>query len=281
VRLTFSCELLSESYLCIIVHNRFYFSIKRQRLWIAFRIVSLHYRSQHSNRGKKHRHSCELLSESYLCIIVHNFCKQIMKGRIVVNCFQNRIFALSFTTLSELNGDYYKLWIAFRIVSLHYRSQHQLIDNPITFVVNCFQNRIFALSFTTCIIDYGLLHKLWIAFRIVSLHYRLQPTHRRDGHKYSCELLSESYLCIIVYNWRREHISHSLVVNCFQNRIFALSFTTWPVDTSLPPALWIAFRIVSLHYRLQQVIAVNVSRCSCELLSESYLCIIVYNICQL
>ena len=67
----------------------------------------------------------------------------------------------------------------------------------------------------------------------------------------SCELLSESYLCIIVHNPRGRQASTHEVVNCFQNRIFALSFTT----------------------------LLNSARndFSCELLSESYLCIIVHN----
>ena len=46
--------------------------------------------------------SCELLSESYLCIIVHNMTVGNKSGYVVVNCFQNRIFALSFTTMTLL-----------------------------------------------------------------------------------------------------------------------------------------------------------------------------------
>ncbi len=46
--------------------------------------------------------SCELLSESYLCIIVHNMTVGNKSGYVVVNCFQNRIFALSFTTWRDL-----------------------------------------------------------------------------------------------------------------------------------------------------------------------------------
>ena len=225
VRLTFSCELLSESYLCIIVHNRFYFSIKRQRLWIAFRIVSLHYRSQQQQRRPWVDQGCELLSESYLCIIVHNW----------------RTFVLIVDWL----------WIAFRIVSLHYRSQLWMRLLRRLMVVNCFQNRIFALSFTTSPTSSNPGCKLWIAFRIVSLHYRSQREVEDNVNFFSCELLSESYLCIIVHNVKSRLAGLRKVVNCFQNRIFALSFTTHLKNQSLIPRLWIAFRIVSLHYRSQ------------------------------
>ena len=67
-------------------------------------------------------------------------------------------------------------------------------------VVNCFQNRIFALSFTT--------------------------GHGKYQYCHGCELLSESYLCIIVHNFFFWLSLSFIVVNCFQNRIFALSFTT-------------------------------------------------------
>jgi len=115
-----------------------------------------------------------LLSESYLCIIVYN----------------------ASVRASHRCG----LWIAFRIVSLHYRLQQILQIMKTQMVVNCFQNRIFALSFTTPPCTPGWKSPLWIAFRIVSLHYRLQRIVRASFAITCCELLSESYLCIIVYN---------------------------------------------------------------------------------
>ena len=147
------------------------------------------------------RFGCELLSESYLCIIVHNLKSTVNFIKSVVNCFQNRIFALSFTTPSGHDNFYLQLWIAFRIVSLHYRSQ------------------LLGVFFQT-------------------LH--------------GCELLSESYLCIIVHNHKNWLNRVVEVVNCFQNRIFALSFTTLLKLIGLMTQLWIAFRIVSLHYRSQR-----------------------------
>ena len=171
---------------------------------------------------------------------------------MVVNCFQNRIFALSFTTTFNSSSDKAALWIAFRIVSLHYRSQQLLVTLLHLVVVNCFQNRIFALSFTTRVIHSCYHNKLWIAFRIVSLHYRSQHFGFSKVQKEGCELLSESYLCIIVHNliWTLE--LWEPVVNCFQNRIFALSFTTFWLFSNSEKGLWIAFRIVSLHYRSQR-----------------------------
>ena len=146
-----------------------------------------------------------------------------------------------------------------------------------TLVVNCFQNRIFALSFTTTKIPHHPHRKLWIAFRIVSLHYRSQQEGGKHITNGGCELLSESYLCIIVHNPKSRVSWLTTVVNCFQNRIFALSFTTFIIMFILLLRLWIAFRIVSLHYRSQHKIFNSIAPGCCELLSESYLCIIVHN----
>ena len=220
-------------------------------LWIAFRIVSLHYRSQRPKTFRPHYHGCELLSESYLCIIVHNF---------------------HFLTHSRR-----KLWIAFRIVSLHYRSQRNSL--PPSSCVCC---ELLSESYL-CIIVHNYIDGLtfhfvlWIAFRIVSLHYRSQRNFFLCHNCCGCELLSESYLCIIVHNKFRGQPIGKRVVNCFQNRIFALSFTTVRLEVCFAIPLWIAFRIVSLHYRSQHKVRTLWSSWSCELLSESYLCIIVHN----
>ena len=170
--------MLSESYLCIIVHN---LKLNGSTPWLVVncfqnRIFALSFTT---NRGR-------------------------LQELLVVNCFQNRIFALSFTTIlegygggecCELLSESYLciivhnffwtghlctwLWIAFRIVSLHYRSQRMVKYYFIIRVVNCFQNRIFALSFTTRHPTSRRLRELWIAFRIVSLHYRSQPISKR------------------------------------------------------------------------------------------------------
>ena len=168
-----------------------------------------------------------------------------------MNCFQNRIFALSFTTISTIRRLVILLWIAFRIVSLHYLLQ--LIGLAFPVDLSC---ELLSESYL-CIIFYNREHwvlrifMLWIAFRIVSLHYLLQLAKRSRVSRSRCELLSESYLCIIFYNAEIQVNTPKMVVNCFQNRIFALSFTT----ANCP----------------------LVYRGSCELLSESYLCIIFYN----
>ena len=245
------CELLSESYLCIIVHNWWRGKSSCTQLWIAFRIVSLHYRSQPKLISATQDIVVNCFQNRIFALSFTTFTVFSRCCVSVVNCFQNRIFALSFTTFFEIVYQKRRLWIAFRIVSLHYRSQR--LGGIIDAEHGC---ELLSESYLCIIVHNNQIllwypNGLWIAFRIVSLHYRSQPFLKFSTNNGGCELLSESYLCIIVHNYLytlRQYIQ-----------------------------LWIAFRIVSLHYRSQRHRYLSMSGRCCELLSESYLCIIVHN----
>ena len=45
-----------------------------------------------------------------------------------------------------------------------------------------------------------------------------------------------------------------VVVNCLQISIFALSQTTAIITAAQTLGLWIAYKLVSLHYRKQQIV---------------------------
>ena len=74
-------------------------------LWIALKLVSLYYQTQR-NRYRKH------------------------KGH-VVNCFKISIFVLSNTTYIDSSQNGHMLWIALKLVSLYYQTQHQTSRNEI------------------------------------------------------------------------------------------------------------------------------------------------------
>ena len=196
----------------------------------------------------------------------------------VVNCFQFRIFALWFTILCKREC----VQICCELLSISYlcimiyNKLAALFKAPT--VVNCFQFRIFALWFTILPnLDVNVF-PLWIAFNFVSLHYDLQCFYISKISRSRCELLSISYLCIMIYNRSKLFFRLDLVVNCFQFRIFALWFTIEIYFIVYFNVLWIAFNFVSLHYDLQCRILCFCARSSCELLSISYLCIMIYNV---
>ena len=157
-RLGQCCELLSKSYLCIWLYSEIanyiqqkrvvncfqnrifvfdytassYEDTERQKLWIAFKIVSLYLIIQRMATIDVVNESCELLSKSYLCIWLYSNILITLTNEYVVNCFQNRIFVFDYTALNASTTRKAALWIAFKIVSLY------LIIQP--FHVDCIQH---------------------------------------------------------------------------------------------------------------------------------------------
>ena len=169
------------------------------------------------------------------------------------------------------------MWIAFKFVSLSYdkqllllsvlsRPSCELLSNlylcpmtnnsfslhlKINCVVNCFQICIFVLWQTTEVLIYTNGSLLWIAFKFVSLSYDKQRSLRRLRLLYSCELLSNLYLCPMTNNLHKMFLMLKLVVNCFQICIFVLWQTTRIFYKQQIILLWIAFKFVSLSYDKQ------------------------------
>ena len=67
------------------------------------------------------------------------------------------------------------MWLALKLVSLHYQIQHSNIQGWKLPVVISFKISIFALSNTTSDRYSTGHHQLWLALKLVSLHYQIQP----------------------------------------------------------------------------------------------------------
>ena len=141
--------------------------------------------------------------------------------------FKISIFALSNTTKLTSEYSHLKLWLALKLVSLHYQIQRVSCMRLRWYVVISFKISIFALSNTTCNPKSGIKLLLWLALKLVSLHYQIQL----------CGLL---LLC----PW---------VVISFKISIFALSNTTDDTSWLMHSLLWLALKLVSLHYQIQLV----------------------------
>ena len=92
MRVVSGCELLSNLYLYIVVDNFPILGRNTNMLWIAFKFVSLHRGRQRGDENDKIQHSCELLSNLYLYIVVDNPFRRFTLPKEVVNCFQICIF---------------------------------------------------------------------------------------------------------------------------------------------------------------------------------------------
>ena len=144
-------------------------------LWIAFKFLSLCRQTQRTNIICRHRSSCELLSNFYLCVVRHNKERKIWNWLLVVNCFQIFIFVSSDTTIKrtqplysscELLSNFYLCVVRHNII-LWYKTNKN--------VVNCFQIFIFVSSDTTGLRILTLIKRLWIAFKFLSLCRQTQP----------------------------------------------------------------------------------------------------------
>ena len=319
------CELLSNLYLCIGWHSRWKtrptsrtvvncFQIcifvsddtanhragaALRPLWIAFKFVSLYRMTQLLTSPTLKNTRCELLSNLYLCIGWHSSITTKRERPAVVNCFQICIFVSDDTAQEEYYTSAFRLWIAFKFVSLYRMTQpslnerqtrsscellsnlylcigwhsHRSIADRCKIVVNCFQICIFVSDDTAVFVTIVAKFVLWIAFKFVSLYRMTQHSSVNQVSQHGCELLSNLYLCIGWHSCFPEVTRAPCVVNCFQICIFVSDDTAWLCTTWTTRRLWIAFKFVSLYRMTQLNFCSLTSACGCELLSNLYLCI--------
>ena len=139
-------------------------------LWFAFKIVSL-------------------CCETQLIDIK-------VKRRTVVICFQNCIFVLWNTAEDDALAKNYKLWFAFKIVSLCCETQQKQAKESVNECCDLLSKLYLCVVKHSCTNVNGRRNMLWFAFKIVSL-------------------CCETQLCVL-------HLLHHTVVICFQNCIFVL-----------------------------------------------------------
>ena len=268
----FSCELLSNLYLCIGWHSLSPRCHCRWWLWIAFKFVSLYRMTQ--------------------------LIKLVIFSEIVVNCFQICIFVSDDTAAFNPSVCASKLWIAFKFVSLYRMTQPESIQERRQVSCELLSNLYLCIGWHSLATKLFAACELWIAFKFVSLYRMTQPARARLKRQASCELLSNLYLCI---GWHSELFDFLLevllwiafkfvslyrmtqqgssspawarVVNCFQICIFVSDDTAQSAGVRTFASLWIAFKFVSLYRMTQPRAWQPSSQSCCELLSNLYLCI--------
>ena len=195
-------------------------------LWLALKLVSLHYQIQQEITKINHQS--------------------------VVISFKISIFALSNTTNDLKNVLGHPLWLALKLVSLHYQIQQitPTIDNLI--VVISFKISIFALSNTTYHQVVCQWRKLWFAWKFVPLWYQQQLKRSWIVLQHSCDLLENSYLCGISNNSGEANGIWPVVVICLKIRTFVVSATTIHAVLCITSELWFAWKFVPLWYQQQR-----------------------------
>ena len=165
--------------------------------------------------------SCDLLKNSYLCLLNNTLRQVLDKHFCVVICWKIRIFAYWTTPVGLLPNSCNPLWFAEKFVSL-------LIEQHL----------------------HSKTDKIWISCDLLKNSYLcllnntlLSSQTTREG---SCDLLKNSYLCLLNNTEVRSQCKDSKVVICWKIRIFA--YWTTPQRTNHPTRreLWFAEKFVSL-----------------------------------
>ena len=301
-RLQYRCELLSNLYLCVGFYNLNLTNNERAAVVNCFQICIFVSDFTTWSRWWQQRSGCELLSNLYLCVGFYNTLQVEDNSQEVVNCFQICIFVSDFTTLWKSFKIPFKLWIAFKFVSLCRILQRAAYPAMARGVVNCFQICIFVSDFTTFTLKWDfhtsceLLSNLYLCVGFYNLSNQDTPKLTvvncfqicifvsdfttgdcRQKQQWRCELLSNLYLCVGFYNFARSCHNTLPVVNCFQICIFVSDFTTVRQRIYHSVLLWIAFKFVSLCRILQRSGICLAHPLRCELLSNLYLCVGFYN----
>ena len=190
-----SCDLLKNSYLCLLNNTRLFWHVGARRLWFAEKFVSLLIEQHRYAPRVATSPRCDLLKNSYLCLLNNTLSDHPCMCHHVVICWKIRIFAYWTTPHLLLHVGYLLLWFAEKFVSLlieQHRSKRFIaavdccdllknsylcllnntyddMDSDNRRVVICWKIRIFAY-WTTPVSSEGLTrYKLWFAEKFVSL----------------------------------------------------------------------------------------------------------------
>ena len=138
----------------------------------------------------------------------------------------------------------------------------------------CWKIRIFAY-WTTPYFGYIFrLCLLWFAEKFVSLLIEQHPTSELPSVSTSCDLLKNSYLCLLNNTFFMSYRFNVIVVICWKIRIFAYWTTPRKEIAAYFFALWFAEKFVSLLIEQHHKSRTDMRWAGCDLLKNSYLCLL-------
>ena len=269
-------------------------------LWFAEKFVSLLI-EQHLDYDINAMVAWLWFAEKFVSLLIEQHREVYApRGLQVVICWKIRIFAYWTTPRSIFMRGCIPLWFAEKFVSLLIE-QHlffaqfkatsgcDLLKNSYLCLLNntcrspprrwcgvviCWKIRIFAY-WTTPYPRLALLHALlWFAEKFVSLLIEQHPRRHIFVNEYCCDLLKNSYLCLLNNTSASVPTSNCLVVICWKIRIFAYWTTPANVADNVTPKLWFAEKFVSLLIEQHQMKVSEICLASCDLLKNSYLCLL-------
>ena len=129
------CDLLENFYLCGIKHNIYQFHHSMTCVVICLKISIFVVSNTTITMPFGYRSSCDLLENFYLCGIKHNFKASFSTRSVVVICLKISIFVVSNTTRCAPWWLDYRLWFAWKFLSLWYQTQQAI--KILLFIISC------------------------------------------------------------------------------------------------------------------------------------------------
>ena len=190
-----SCDLLKNSYLCLLNNTLLPRKALNLAVVICWKIRIFAYWTTPYLTGGIIVRSCDLLKNSYLCLLNNTFWYAKKRKMFVVICWKIRIFAYWTTPTMWTYQGVTLLWFAEKFVSLLIEQHHSFRASCKCEVVICWKIRIFA--------------------------YWTTPYWTGWSASTGCDLLKNSYLCLLNNTSYTEGTPRTAVVICWKIRIFA------------------------------------------------------------
>ena len=243
-------------------------------LWFAEKFVSLLIEQHPDLHSSWDAICCDLLKNSYLCLLNNTACLLNTLQRYVVICWKIRIFAYWTTPVLHSLSSFWVLWFAEKFVSLLIEQHRGTHPSQLKGCCDLLKNSYLCLLNNTCYnvcVDAGML---WFAEKFVSLLIEQHPTSANRITCSCCDLLKNSYLCLLnnTFTILKEYIGW--VVICWKIRIFAYWTTPEGGRADEPPTLWFAEKFVSLLIEQHRREGTKNGWWCCDLLKNSYLCLL-------
>ena len=240
------CDLLKNSYLCLLNNTSCRDKTNLYLLWFAEKFVSLlieqhqievvslgetvvicwkirifAYWTTPVPSARTPAACCDLLKNSYLCLLNNTGPDIPARMQIVVICWKIRIFAYWTTPSSLFSLLLDLLWFAEKFVSLLIEQHPTIITKSRPSSCDLLKNSYLCLLNNTISCSFPILHLVVICWKIRIFAYWTTPYFVYSIQQPCCDLLKNSYLCLL-NNTPPSWLDYpSIVVICWKIRIFA------------------------------------------------------------
>ena len=268
------CDLLKNSYLCLLNNTSKIGTYLTSVLWFAEKFVSLLIEQHPGAEEEFATLSCDLLKNSYLCLLNNTEESRDTWLTTVVICWKIRIFAYWTTPTSELSRKNSWLWFAEKFVSL--LIEQHLFNEACNTISRCdlLKNSYLCLLNNTLSFGTDRTSLVVICWKIRIFAYWTTPPFHAGGRGECCDLLKNSYLCLLNNTVLRQQHRDAVVVICWKIRIFAYWTTPAGAGRNARIQLWFAEKFVSLLIEQHPRIGITSDLSCCDLLKNSYLCLL-------